>query len=189
MAVSYYFTSEQPDLYQAQATIMVGTSLFQNPDPDPWQLNLSNTLANAYAEMVRQGPVTEAVIRRLGLDRTPEQRLQASRANIFLMRPNHPFRTLLLTSPGTSEGKSFILANLAVVLASAGNHVVMVDAECVDPRCTNYLTNLTSLAWPTSSAIIGMMGRTHCQSLYKRRASTIYTFCPQGDRQRIQPPC
>ncbi len=71
-AVSYYFASNQLDLYQAKATIMVGTNL-QNPDPDPWQMNLSNTLAHAYAELVKQGPVVEAVIERLGLERTPEQ--------------------------------------------------------------------------------------------------------------------
>ena len=72
MAVSYYFASAQPDLYQAKATIMVGTSL-QNPDPDPWQMNLGNTLATAYAELVRQVPVVEAVIETLGLQRTPGQ--------------------------------------------------------------------------------------------------------------------
>jgi succinoglycan biosynthesis transport protein ExoP len=73
MAISYYFVSQQADLYQAKATITVGASLFQNPDPDPWQMNLSNTLASAYAELARQGPVTEAVIERLGLQRSPEQ--------------------------------------------------------------------------------------------------------------------
>jgi succinoglycan biosynthesis transport protein ExoP len=72
MAVSYYFTSEQPDLYQAKATVMVGANL-QNPDPDPWQMNLANTLVAAYAELIRQGPFVEAVIERLGLERTPEQ--------------------------------------------------------------------------------------------------------------------
>jgi succinoglycan biosynthesis transport protein ExoP len=72
MAVSYYFVSQQPDLYQAKATIMVGTSL-QNPDPEVGQMDLSNTLAAAYAELVRQGPVTEAVIERLGLEREPEK--------------------------------------------------------------------------------------------------------------------
>ena len=72
MAVSYYFASQQPDFYQAKATLMVGSSL-ENPNPDPGQINLSNTLAAAYAELVRQGPVTEAVIERLGLERTPEQ--------------------------------------------------------------------------------------------------------------------
>jgi len=73
MAVSYYFVSQQPDIYQARATIMVGSNVFQDPDPDPREISLSNTLAAAYAELVRQGPVTEAVIGRLGLDRTPEK--------------------------------------------------------------------------------------------------------------------
>jgi len=73
MALSTYYTSQQPDLYQAKATIMVGTSLFQNANPDPWQMNLSNTLSAAYAELLRQGPVTEAVTERLGLNRTPAQ--------------------------------------------------------------------------------------------------------------------
>jgi len=72
MAVSYYFASQQPDFYQAKATITVGTSL-QNPDPDPWQMNLSNTLAAAYADLIKEGPFVEAVIERLGLERTPEQ--------------------------------------------------------------------------------------------------------------------
>jgi capsular exopolysaccharide synthesis family protein len=65
------------------------------------------------------GPVAEAV--------------RAMRANVFLMRPDHPFTTLLLTSPGTLEGKSFVLANLAVVLASAGNRVIVVDADMRRP--------------------------------------------------------
>ncbi|HID63880.1 MAG TPA: hypothetical protein EYP49_14260, partial [Anaerolineae bacterium] len=72
MVVSYYFASQQPDLYQAKATIMVGTGL-QNPDPDPRQISLGNALATAYAELVKQGPVVEAVIERLGLRRTPGQ--------------------------------------------------------------------------------------------------------------------
>ena len=73
MAVSYHFVSQQSDLYQAKATIMVGSNVFQDPDPDPREISLSNTLAAAYAELVRQGPVVEAVIGRLGLDRTPEK--------------------------------------------------------------------------------------------------------------------
>lgn len=72
-AVSYYFASQQHDLYQAKATILVGTSIFQDPDPDLRQMGLSNTLAAVYAELLRQGPVLEAVIERLGLQRTPER--------------------------------------------------------------------------------------------------------------------
>ena len=70
--ISYQFASRRPDLYQARATIMVGASI-QDPNPDQWEMNLSRTLANAYAELVRQGPVLESVIATLGLQRTPEQ--------------------------------------------------------------------------------------------------------------------
>ncbi|MDY7080685.1 MAG: polysaccharide biosynthesis tyrosine autokinase [Chloroflexota bacterium] len=73
MAVSYYFASQQQDLYQAKVTIVVGASVFQDPDPDQTQMRLSNTLAAAYAELLRQGPVTAAVIERLGLERSPER--------------------------------------------------------------------------------------------------------------------
>jgi non-specific protein-tyrosine kinase len=348
--ISYHFASQQPALYQAKATIMVGTGL-QDPDPDPNQMNLSRTLAAAYAELLKQGPVLEAVIDRLGLQTTPEQlaaqigtsiysgaqlleiqvtdsnseaaalianalaeeiirrsptsrgsdpvqqefvrrqleelqtkiedlnrqlndltaslseltsaveiqdaqsqiaaleqvrslyqssyasllavyraespnvlslfepavppqwpvpsktklivavagaagiglalgtiflmeymdtslqwkgdgeqyildmpvlgvlphvskkdvlssnnplspvaaSARAVQANLFLMRPGHPFRTLLLTSPGVSEGKSFVVANLAVVLASAGNRVIVVDADMRRPSLHEYL--------------------------------------------------
>jgi succinoglycan biosynthesis transport protein ExoP len=71
MAGSYYFAAQQPDLYLVKATLMVGTGL-QNPNPDQWQLSLSNTLAYAYAELVKQSPVTGAVIERLGLEMTPD---------------------------------------------------------------------------------------------------------------------
>lgn len=71
MGVSYYFESRQPDLYQAKATLVVGTSVFQNLDPNRSELALSDTLAAAYAELVRQRPVTEAVIERLGLEQSP----------------------------------------------------------------------------------------------------------------------
>ncbi len=72
VAVSYHFASQQPALYQAKATIMVGAGL-QDPDPDAGEMNLSRTLAAAYAELLRQGPILEAVIERLGLNTTPGQ--------------------------------------------------------------------------------------------------------------------
>lgn len=359
VVVSYYFASQRPALYQAKATVMVGAGL-QNPDTDAWQINLGRTLAAAYAELLRQGPVLEAVIDRLGLNTTPGQLstqigtgiysgaqlleiqvtdanpeaaalianalaeelirrspaagasdpaqqefirrqmeelqtkieevggqisdltvslseltsaaeiqevqsriaaleevkslyqstyagllavyraespnvlslfepattpqwpvpsktklivaiagaaglglalgaiflmeymdtslrwegdgvqsildtpvlgavpqvsrknilssgnplspvaegVRAVRANVFLMRPGHPFRTLLLTSPGTSEGKSFVVANLAVVLATAGNRVIVVDADMRRPSLHEYFDrpNATGLA-------------------------------------------
>ena len=44
-----------------------------------------------------------------------------------------PIRSLLVTSPGPSEGKSICLANLAVVMAQAGFKVVIVDADLRRP--------------------------------------------------------
>lgn len=68
--VANYLASGQPDFYQAKATLMVGTGL-QNPDPDPWQLTTANNLANAYARLAQEGPIVNAVIAQLGLDRSP----------------------------------------------------------------------------------------------------------------------
>jgi capsular exopolysaccharide synthesis family protein len=65
--------------------------------------------------------------------------VRAVRASIFLLRPDQPFKTLLLTSPGPSEGKSFVVANLAVVLAAAGNRVILVDGDMRRPALHEYL--------------------------------------------------
>ncbi len=82
MMVSYGLLSRKPPVYQARATLMVGTSL-QTLNPDPWQMNLSTTLAGAYAELARQEPVLEAVIDRLGLPRAPEQLAQQIETRIY----------------------------------------------------------------------------------------------------------
>jgi succinoglycan biosynthesis transport protein ExoP len=74
--------------------------------------------------------------------------MRALRTNVFLMRPDHPFKTLLLTSPRPLEGKSFTLANLAAVLASTGNRVIVVDADMRRPTLHEFFDrpNVTGLA-------------------------------------------
>jgi non-specific protein-tyrosine kinase len=47
---------------------------------------------------------------------------------------NSSFKTLLVTSPGPNEGKSFVAANLAVAMAQAKLNVVAVDADLRHPR-------------------------------------------------------
>ncbi|MEZ4516171.1 MAG: polysaccharide biosynthesis tyrosine autokinase [Chloroflexota bacterium] len=44
-----------------------------------------------------------------------------------------PIRTLLVTSATPSEGKSFTAANLVVVMAQAGNRVLLLDADLRKP--------------------------------------------------------
>jgi len=71
MAVSYHFESNYQPLYQAKVTLMVGTTI-QSSEPDQRLISMSNTLARAYAELVRRRPITQAVIERLDYHVSPE---------------------------------------------------------------------------------------------------------------------
>lgn len=73
-------------------------------------------LAAAY---VPQSPVAES--------------FRALRTNIQYCAVSKQLRTLLLTSSAPAEGKSIILANLAVVMAQSGLSVVLVDADLRRP--------------------------------------------------------
>jgi capsular exopolysaccharide synthesis family protein len=68
---------------------------------------------------VPQSPITEA--------------FRALRTNIQYCTVNKQLRTLLITSAAPGEGKSIIIANLAVVMAQAGLSVFLVDADLRRP--------------------------------------------------------
>lgn len=53
--------------------------------------------------------------------------------NIQFSSLDTPIRTLLVTSVGPDEGKSIVLANLAVTLAESGKRVVVVDCDLRRP--------------------------------------------------------
>ena len=56
------------------------------------------------------------------------------RTNLQFASVDRPLRTLLITSPAPSEGKSLTAANLGVALAQAGRRVVLVDTDLHRPR-------------------------------------------------------
>ena len=56
------------------------------------------------------------------------------RTNLQFAAVESPLRSLLITSPAPTEGKSITSANLAVALAQAGRRVVLVDADLHRPR-------------------------------------------------------
>ncbi len=58
---------------------------------------------------------------------------RALRTNIRFSFVDRPMRTLLVASPGPSEGKSLTLANLAVAMAQSGFRVIMVDTDLRHP--------------------------------------------------------
>ena len=53
--------------------------------------------------------------------------------NIQFSSLDRDVRTLLVTSVGTDEGKSIVLANLAITIAESGKRVVMVDCDLRHP--------------------------------------------------------
>ena len=55
------------------------------------------------------------------------------RTNLEFFSLDEPIRTLVVTSPGPNEGKSTVLANLAVTLAQGGKKVILVDCDLRRP--------------------------------------------------------
>jgi capsular exopolysaccharide synthesis family protein len=56
------------------------------------------------------------------------------RTNLQFAAVDRPLRTLLITSPAPTEGKSLTAANLAVAQAQAGRRVILVDTDLHRPR-------------------------------------------------------
>jgi Mrp family chromosome partitioning ATPase len=56
------------------------------------------------------------------------------RSNLSYMDVDHKARTIMVTSGLQGEGKSVLIANLAVTLALSGKKVVVVDADLRRPR-------------------------------------------------------
>ncbi len=68
---SYYATSQQPKLYQATATLLVGQSLM-SINPNPGDLGTSSLLAQTYVQIARTSAVIEGVIEATGVRMSPE---------------------------------------------------------------------------------------------------------------------
>jgi capsular exopolysaccharide synthesis family protein len=89
---------------------------------------------------VRQQEIADAV------QRTPElmahydsgsglaEASRAIRTNLMFMAPDKPFRRLLVTSAGPSEGKTMVACCVAVAMAQAGQRVLLVDCDLRRPR-------------------------------------------------------
>ncbi|MBK8011029.1 MAG: polysaccharide biosynthesis tyrosine autokinase [Deltaproteobacteria bacterium] len=60
--------------------------------------------------------------------------LRSIRTNILFMGTDKPLKKILVTSPGPSEGKSTVATNLALVMAQAGQRVLLVDTDLRRPR-------------------------------------------------------
>lgn len=56
------------------------------------------------------------------------------RTNLMFMAPDKPYRSLLVTSAGPSEGKTTIACCIATAMAQAGKRVLLIDCDLRRPR-------------------------------------------------------
>lgn len=70
------------------------------------------------------------------------------RTNLEFIGVDKPLKSLLISSPGASEGKTTIAANLAAVIAQGGKRVALLDADFRRPRVHREmgLTNRSGLS-------------------------------------------
>ena len=59
---------------------------------------------------------------------------RAIRTNLMFMSPDNPYRCLLVTSAGPSEGKTTVAASIAIAIAQTGQSVCLVDCDLRKPR-------------------------------------------------------
>jgi capsular exopolysaccharide synthesis family protein len=61
------------------------------------------------------------------------------RTNLEFSDVDKPLKTILVTSAGINDGKTFVAVNLANILAQAGRSVILMDADLRKPSVHNYL--------------------------------------------------
>jgi non-specific protein-tyrosine kinase len=68
----YVIATQQPQQFQTQATVQIGQSIIDDPNPVTSVLWVSQQLALTYADISRRAPVRTATMEALGLDWLPE---------------------------------------------------------------------------------------------------------------------
>jgi capsular exopolysaccharide synthesis family protein len=92
------------------------------------------------------------------------------RTNIQFSAVDEPLRTLMITSASPEEGKSVTAANIAIVMAQAGQRVILVDADLRRPmlHCLFDLTNnvgLTTILLDSEASLSDMLQATMLDNL------------------------
>ena len=87
------------------------------------------SLAVESADTDKDGPYVARV------PRSPAaEAFRSLRTNLEFLGVDKPLRSILISSPGASEGKTTIASNLAAVIAQSGKQVALVDADFRRPR-------------------------------------------------------
>lgn len=89
-------------------------------------------MLGAIPRMGGDGYASKLVVHKQPLS-TVAEAYRALRTNVRFSFVDRPMRTLMVTSPGPSEGKSVTLSNLAVAIAQSGLRVILVDTDLRRP--------------------------------------------------------
>ncbi|MBI5965221.1 MAG: polysaccharide biosynthesis tyrosine autokinase [Chloroflexi bacterium] len=69
------------------------------------------------------------------LPRSPAaEAFRSLRTNLDYIAVDKPIKSVLISSPGASEGKTTVAINLAAIIAQSGKRVILVDADLRRPR-------------------------------------------------------
>jgi capsular exopolysaccharide synthesis family protein len=74
-----------------------------------------------------------SVLNFAGDDSVIAESYRSLRTNLSFVSPDHPLRTIALTSAGPSEGKSITISNLAMAYAQMGKRTLLIDSDLRRP--------------------------------------------------------
>ena len=102
-------------------------------NPDDVKKTLGVTTLGAVPRIEGTSPGNELAII-TNSQSTAAEAYRVLRTNLQFAAVDRPLKTLLVTSPAPSEGKSMTIANLAAALAQTGQKVIVVDTDLHRPR-------------------------------------------------------
>jgi non-specific protein-tyrosine kinase len=100
--------------------------------PDDVKRVLPLSVLGILPHLGKNGAQTEVIVAKHPL-RPAAEAFRNLRTSIQFTNLDEPPRTLLVTSPQPTDGKSFTAANLAAVIAQGGKSVILVDADLRHP--------------------------------------------------------
>ena len=122
----------------------------------------------------------------------PAEAFRSLRTSLQFARQQHPFRTLLVTSPSAGDGKTSTVVNLGAVFAQAGAQVVLVScdlrrpglSQCFAPGEQPELSAVLAGEQPLDHAVTPMPGVEGLWTLGTRAVVAHPTELLAGQRMR-----
>lgn len=99
--VGFVIVNQQPETYQTTATLQIGQSILQDPNPTTSLLVISQQLGLTYADLAKRSAVRQATAEALGLDSLPA----------YTIRPVPSTQLMEITVTDTSPERAQAVAN------------------------------------------------------------------------------